>query len=144
MSALAIVPVTPETDAGLSRRLAELLDQSESESTQGQLPDATREQAAGLVEVLRRRIVRKPDPDHRSLFDLDDRLIELMGLVEEAADAGGEISKELAQEMTRTWRPTGSRWIASSATGGGSNRLPTSVPRRRRDWQRERRRPRIG
>ncbi len=99
MSALAVVPVTPETVSGLSRRLAELLEQSESEGVQGQLPDATREQATGLVEALRRRIVRKPDRDHRSLFDLDDRLIELMGLVEEAADAGAEISKELAQEI---------------------------------------------
>jgi Gp157 protein len=99
MAALAVVPVTLETVSGLSRRLAELLEQSESEGVQGQLPDATREQATGLVEALRRRIVRKPDRDHRSLFDLDDRLIELMGLVEEAADAGAEISTELAQEI---------------------------------------------
>src|SRR6266705_2675348 len=99
MAALAVVHGTPETVSGLSRRLAELLEQSESEGVQGQLPDATREQATGLVEALRRRIVRKPDRDHRSLFDLDDRLIELMGLVEEAADDGGEISKELAQEI---------------------------------------------
>ena len=93
MAALAVVPVTPETVSGLSRRLAELLEQSESEGVQGQLPDATREQATGLVEALRRRIVRKPDRDHRSLFDLDDRLIELMSLVEEAADAGDEIGR---------------------------------------------------
>lgn len=99
MSALAMVPITPETVSGLSRRLAELLEGSESDGVQGQLPDAIREQAIGLVEVLRRRIVRKPDRDHRSLFDLDDRLIELMSLVEEATDAGGEISKELAQEI---------------------------------------------
>ena|ERR1019366_1544780 len=99
MSALAIAPVMPETVSAIARRLAELLDQSQLEGVQGQLPDATREQAAGLVEMLRRRIVRRPDRDHRSLFDLDDRLIELMSLVEEAADAGGEISKELAQEV---------------------------------------------
>jgi hypothetical protein len=99
MSALAIAPVISETVSGLSRRLAELLAQSESESVQYQLSDATREQATGLVEALRRRIIRKPDRDHRSLFDLDDRLIELMGLVEEAADAGAEISKELSQEI---------------------------------------------
>jgi len=99
MSALAIVPGKPETISGLSRRLAELLEQSESEGAQSQLPDAAREQATGLVEALRRRIVRKPDRDHRSLFDLDDRLIELMSLVEEATDAGGEISEELAQEI---------------------------------------------
>jgi hypothetical protein len=99
MSALAIVPGVPETISGLSRRLAELLEQNESEGAQSQLPDATREQATDLVEALRRRIVRKPDRDHRSLFDLDDRLIELMSMVEEAVDAGGEISKELAQEI---------------------------------------------
>ena len=97
MSALALV--MPETASGLSRRLAELLEQNESEGVQSQLPDATREQAIGLVEALRSRIVRKPDRDHRSLFDLDDRLIELMSMVEEAADAGDEISKELAQEI---------------------------------------------
>jgi len=99
MSALAMVPVLPEKVSGLSRRLADLIEQSESEGVHGQLPDAAREQATGLVEALRRRIIRKPDHDHRSLFDLDDRLIELMGLVEEAADAGVEISKELAQEI---------------------------------------------
>jgi hypothetical protein len=99
MSALAIVPGIPETISGLSRRLAELLEQSESEGAQSQLPDATREQATGLVEALRRRIVRKPERDHRSLFDLDDRLIELMSLVEEATDGGGEISEELTQEI---------------------------------------------
>jgi hypothetical protein len=99
MSALTVVPVIPETVSGLSRRLAELLEQSEPEGDQVQLPDATREQAAGLLDALRRRIVRKPDRDLRSLFDLDDRLIELMGLVEETADAEGEISKDLAQEI---------------------------------------------
>ena len=99
MSALAIAPVIPQPVSRLSRQLADLLEQSESEGVQSQLPDATREQATTLVEALRRRIVRKPDRDHRSLFELDDRLIELMGLVEEAADAGGEISKELAQEI---------------------------------------------
>jgi hypothetical protein len=99
MSALALVPVMAETASGLSLRLAELLEQNESEGVHSQLPDATREQAIGLVEALRCRIVRKPDRDHRSLFDLDDRLIELMGLVEEAAEAGREISTELAQEI---------------------------------------------
>ena len=38
MSALAIVPGIPETISGLSRRLAELLEQSESEGVQSQLP----------------------------------------------------------------------------------------------------------
>ena len=99
MSALAVVPTMPETVAGLSRRLAELLEESEAHGTQSQLQDGTRAQAADLVEALRVRIVRKVDRDHRSLFELDDRLIELMGLVEEAADAGAAISEELAQEI---------------------------------------------
>jgi hypothetical protein len=48
---------------------------------------------------LRRRIARRPERDHRSLFDLDGRLVELMGRVEEAAEAGAEVSVELAQEI---------------------------------------------
>ena len=64
MSALAIVPGVPETTGVLSRRLAELLEVSESEGTQGQLPDATREQATGLVEALRRRIVLALQGEH--------------------------------------------------------------------------------
>ena len=43
MSALAIVPVIPETVSGLSRRLAELLEQSESEGVQSQLPGCRHE-----------------------------------------------------------------------------------------------------
>jgi hypothetical protein len=96
MSALAVVPTPAETPSGLSRRLTELLEQSADGS---QLPDATREHATVLLEALRRRIVRRTERDHRSLFDLDDRLIELMGMVEEVADAGTEISAELAQEI---------------------------------------------
>ena len=99
MSALAVVPTMPETVAGLSRRLAELLEESEAHGTQSQLQDGTRAQAADLVEAPRVRIVRKVDRDHRSLFELDDRLIELMVLVEEAPDAGAAISEELAQEI---------------------------------------------
>ena len=96
MSALAVVPAPAETTAGLSRRLAELLEQGTDGSP---LPDSSREHATVLLETLRRRITRRPERDHRSLFDLDDRLIELMGMVEEAAEAGAAISVELAQEI---------------------------------------------
>ena len=37
--------------------------------------------------------------DYPSLFELDDRLIELMDQVEEAAEAGTEITPELSQEI---------------------------------------------
>ncbi len=96
MSALAVLPAPAETTAGLSRRLAELLEHGADGSP---LPDSAREHATVLVEALRRRITRRPERDHRSLFDLDDRLIELMGMVEEAAEAGAEVSVELAQEI---------------------------------------------
>ena len=75
MAALAVVPITPETVSGLSRRLAELLEQSESEGVPSQLPDATREQAIGLVEALRHRMVRKHDRYHPSVFGHDSRSI---------------------------------------------------------------------
>jgi hypothetical protein len=123
----------PETTGVLSRRLAELLEVSESEGTQGQLPDTTREQATGLVEALRRRIVRKPDRDHRSLFDLDDRLIELMWLVEEAADTGGEISKELAQEIDTYLEAcrleNDSSSVLSASTRPNCRRSSTNLPK---------------
>lgn len=96
MSAVAVLPAPAETTAGLSRRLADLLEQGADGSP---LPDSAREHATVLLEALRRRITRRPERDHRSLFDLDDRLIELMGMVEEAAEAGAAISVELAQEI---------------------------------------------
>jgi hypothetical protein len=67
-----------------------------------------------------------------------------MWLVEEAADAGGEISKELAQEIDtyleayrlKVDRIVGYwRWQQSIADISS---------RRRSDWQPERKRPRIG
>jgi hypothetical protein len=65
MSALATAPVMPERVSALARRLAELLDQSQLDGVEGQLPDATRDQGTGLVEALRRRIVRKSDRVHK-------------------------------------------------------------------------------
>src|SRR5258708_12511245 len=96
MSALAVAAAVPETVSGLSRRLAELLEQSESEGVQSQLPDATREQATGLVEALRRRIIRKPDRDHPPLFDLDARLSELMSRAPHPPPADGDHSTQFA------------------------------------------------
>jgi len=63
MAALAVVPVTPENGFRPFARLAEIAPAERVEGVQGQLPDATREQATSLVEALRRRIVRKPDRD---------------------------------------------------------------------------------
>ncbi len=95
MAAVAVLPVAQESAAELARRLAGLIECSEQHS----MPDAVRDLVAVLLDTLRLRVVRKLERDHRSLFELDDRLIELMGQVEEAAEAGTEISAELAEDI---------------------------------------------
>ncbi len=95
MAAVATLPANQESTGVLARRLSELMEHDE----QDRMPDAVRDQVMVLLEALRTRVVRKPEHDHRSLFELDDRLIELMGQVEEAAEAGTEITRELAEEI---------------------------------------------
>ena len=95
MAAVATFPANQGSTGALARRLSELIELDE----QDRMPEAVRDQVMVLLEALRARVVRKPERDHRSLFELDDRLIELMGQVEEAADAGTEITKELAEEI---------------------------------------------
>jgi len=95
MAAVAVWPVAQESAAELARRLADLI----ADDKQHPMPEAVRDQVAVLLDVLRSRVIRKPERDHRSLFELDDRLIDLMGQVEEAAEAGTEITPELAQEI---------------------------------------------
>lgn len=95
MAAVAVLPVVQESTAELARRLANLIGDGDQHS----MPEAVRDQVAVLLDALRSRVVRKSERDHRSLFELDDRLIELMGQVEEAAEAGTEITPELAEEI---------------------------------------------
>jgi hypothetical protein len=49
---------------------------------------------------MRRQVVPKHDRDLRSLFDLDERLIDIMDRAEEESSDTGSISEELAQEIT--------------------------------------------
>jgi len=65
----------------------------------GELPENVRDRIADLVESLRRRFARNTERDPRSLFDLDERLIELMDQAEDAAAEHGEIPPELLQEI---------------------------------------------
>lgn len=95
MAPVAVMPASQESAADMARRLADLIDGADQHS----LPDALRDQIAVLLDALRSRIVRKPERDHRSLFELDDRMIELMSQVEEATEAGTEITAELAEEI---------------------------------------------
>ena len=97
-ASLSIVPAACESVFDIARRLTALIDEAEQEAAGGQLPDRVRERLADTVEALRLRVAPKPDRDPRSLFDLDERLIDLMDRAEEAAEAG-DIPQELLQEI---------------------------------------------
>lgn len=90
--------IRDESICDIGDRLARLLEKARHESTDGQLPEETSERLADAVEALRSRVARKPGRDPRSLFDLDERLVDLMDRAEEAADCG-EIPEELLQEI---------------------------------------------
>ncbi|MCZ2156675.1 MAG: siphovirus Gp157 family protein [Bryobacterales bacterium] len=98
--AAAVLPLqSPESTLELGKRLVTLLEDAERDATGGQLPETAREHLADLIEGLRRRLAVKASRDPRSLFDLDERLIELMDQAEEAASDGNEIPQELVQEI---------------------------------------------
>lgn len=99
---LAIVPPSAggESVFDIGSRLTLLLKDAEAESVGGQLNEGTRERVADLVEAMRHQVVRKPDRDLRSLFDLDERLIELMDRAEEEGADGNTVSEDLATEIT--------------------------------------------
>jgi Siphovirus Gp157 len=97
-ASLSIVPAACESVFDIARRLTALIDEAEQEAAGGQLPDRVRERLADTVEALRLRVARKPDRDPRSLFDLDERLIDLMDRAEEAAETG-DIPQALLQEI---------------------------------------------
>ncbi|MFN7991955.1 MAG: siphovirus Gp157 family protein [Bryobacteraceae bacterium] len=98
-TAIAILPAT-EPSAVVAERLATLLRQAETESIGDDLPQFIRDQAADLIEVLRGRVRVHPERDPRSLFDIDDHLVELMNRAEDEANENGDIPESLAQEIT--------------------------------------------
>lgn len=97
----AALSVTPKAESvfDLAERLTATLKEAEQESPGGQLNESARQHVADLVEALRLRVFRKRERDPRSLFDLDDRLIELMDRAEEATELGSELPHELTQEI---------------------------------------------
>jgi hypothetical protein len=97
-AALSVAPA-PESVFALGERLFALLKEAEQESIGGQLREPARQRVADLVEALRCGVVRRTERDGRSLFDLDDRLIELMDLVEDAAEQSGDVPQEFVQEI---------------------------------------------
>lgn len=98
-TAIAILPAT-EPSTVVAERLATLLRQAETESIGDDLPQFIRGQAADLIEVLRGRVRVHPEGDPRSLFDIDDHLVELMNRAEDEANESGDIPESLAQEIT--------------------------------------------
>ena len=95
--AATIIPVAgqpaDESVFDLGARLAGLLAEAGQDASGGQLPENLRERVADLAEGIRRRTARKAERDPRSLFDLDERFIELMERADEEASASGVVSE---------------------------------------------------
>lgn len=91
---------TEESVFGLVERLAQILSDAKQEMSCEQLPDAIRERVADLADTIRRRTAKRSERDPRSLFELDDRFIDLMDRAEEEAESKGEVSAELLLEIT--------------------------------------------
>jgi len=89
----------PESVFDIGKRLAGLLEQAEQEAVGGPFPDAFRQRLMDTVEALRVRMAPRKERDPRSLFDIDERLMDLMNQVEDAVADGGEIPQQLVQEI---------------------------------------------
>ena len=96
---IAIRPAEAESIFDVGRRLNSLLEEAEREVAEGQLPESARSRLADVLDALRVKLKRRAERDPRSLFHLDEHLIELMDRVEEAAAENGEIPAELVQEV---------------------------------------------
>src|SRR5207253_357589 len=97
-TAESIVSASAESVFDIGDRLTGLLKQARQEAIDGAIPGSTLARMADTVEALRSRVVHKAERDPRSLFDLDERLVELLECADEAAQ-GGEIPPELLQEI---------------------------------------------
>ena len=95
MATALAVAAPQETPVDLAERLLAALRES------------SEDRAADLVEALRSRLTKRQPRDPRSLFDLDDRLIDLMDRAEEAQETTGAVPEELIQEINdyiEAWR----------------------------------------
>src|ERR1700692_4943883 len=97
-TAVSIAPGSAESLFDIGDGLARLLEQARQE-TAGGIPESVLARLMDMVEALRSRLIPKVQRDPRSLFDLDERLIELIDCAEEAAEAG-EVPQELLQEIS--------------------------------------------
>jgi hypothetical protein len=90
---------TGESVFEVGKRLADLLEEAQNECGFDPMPDSLRERIADLVEALRSRVAGKAPRDPRSLFELDEYLIDLMDRIEEATADGGETPQPPEQLM---------------------------------------------
>jgi hypothetical protein len=93
-----IVPAPAESVFDIGERLAVLLKQARPDAASGQIPESVLARLADTAEVLRSRLVQRAERDPRSLFDLDERLIDLMDCAEDAAE-DGEIPQPLIEQI---------------------------------------------
>ena len=93
-----IVAASAESVFDIGDRVVRLLKEAQQEAGNGAIPESMSARLADSLEALRSRVIQKAERDPRSLFDLDERLIELMNCAEEASEDGG-ISQELLQEI---------------------------------------------
>lgn len=93
-----LTAVTESSVFELGDLLTRLLEHARQEAASGGIREGVLARLADTVEALRSRLSQKVERDPRALFDLDERLIELLERAEEAAEAG-EIPQELLQEM---------------------------------------------
>ncbi len=101
MASLTLAPTSaPESMSGIGRRLSELLTEAETMPAVDQMPENLRCRIADVLEALRSRLTPRAELDHQSLFDLDERLIELMDRLEDTIAEGGEPPPELQQEIS--------------------------------------------
>jgi hypothetical protein len=94
----AIAPMPAESVFDIGERLAGFLKRAKQEAADGEIPESVLARASDMVDALRSRLIQKTERDPRSLFDLDERLVELMDCAEEAAECG-EIPQELVEEI---------------------------------------------
>jgi hypothetical protein len=84
-----VAPPPPESVFDIGKRLVGLLEQAEQECGDERLTDTVRDRLTDALEALRVRLVPTRERDPRSLFDIDERLVDLMDQVEEAVAGGG-------------------------------------------------------
>ena len=123
-TAESIVAASAESVFDIGDRLTGLLMQARQESIDDRISGSVLARLADTVEALRSRVVHRVERDPRSLFELDERLIELLECADEAAQ-DGEIPQELRLEIndylesfqTKVDRIAGyCRWQESIAT----------------------------